>query len=169
MIKPRRYCLDSNVFIEGWNKYYSRDLSPGYWDILDSLAKEGRVFAPIEVKHEILQHDDGLKEWIKPRPYIFKEITIPVQNNLRDIMATFPRLVDSIRQRSVADPWVIAFAISEQAVVVTKETPAGINSPRIKIPDVCNTLMIPWMDDFQFAREIGIRFEVQIDQKEKSS
>lgn len=73
-------------------------------------------------------------------------------------MATHGRLVDSIKQRSIADPWVIAFAMSENAIVVTKEEPAGPDSRRVKIPDVCSSLNVPWMNDFEFAREVGIRF-----------
>ena len=162
MAEIGRYCLDANVFIEGWNKYYSMQLCSSYWVILDKLAQDGRVFAPIEVKREILQHDDGLAAWIKPRPYLFKDITLEVQNHLRQIMASYHRLVDNTRQRSIADPWVIAFAIAEEAIVVTKEMPAGLGSRRIKIPDVCYALNVPWMDDFQFAREIGMSFEARL-------
>lgn len=157
-----KYCLDANVFIEGWNKYYSMALCPTYWEIIDSLAKEGRLFSPIEVKKEILKEDDGLAAWIKSKPYIFKDINTNVQVHLRDIMASHPRLVDSTRQRSIADPWVIAFAIEENAIVVTKEMPTGPNSRRIKIPDVCKDLRVPWMDDFEFAKEIGITFQAML-------
>jgi len=162
MDEIKRYCLDANIFIEGWNKYYSRELSTGYWEILDSFAQDGRVFSPIEVKREILRIDDGLSEWIKPRAYFFREITVEVQEELRRIMGEYPRLVDSTKQRSIADPWVIAFAITEGAIVVTKETPVGLNSRRIKIPDVCNDLGLPWIDDFQFALELGIHFTAQL-------
>lgn len=162
MAELKRYCLDTNVFIEGWNKYYSLELCPGYWNILDNLAQEDRVFSPVEVKREILKLDDGLSDWIKSRPYLFKDITLDVQKHLRQIMASHGRLVDSIRQRSIADPWVIAFAMTEGAVVVTKEMPVGPNSRRIKIPDVCHALNIPWMNDFEFAYEIGIRFDAQL-------
>ena len=156
------YCLDTCVFIEGWNRYYSMDLCPQYWQVLNDLAKQGTIFSPVEVKREIEKIDDGLKKWIKDKPYLFKEITIEVQEHLRRIMANHGRLVDSIKQRSIADPWVIAFAIAENAVVVTKETPAGSISSRIKIPDVCIVLNIPWMNDFDFAKEVGIRFTVQL-------
>ena len=138
------------------------DLCPQYWQVLNDLAKQGVIFSPIEVKREIEKIDDGLKGWIKDKPYFFKEITIEVQEHLRRIMANHGRLVDSIKQRSIADPWVIAFAIAENAVVVTKETPAGSISNRIKIPDVCIALNIPWMNDFDFAKEVGIRFTVQL-------
>lgn len=162
MAEDRRYCLDANVFIEGWNKYYSMDLCPTYWEILDQLAQQDRVFAPIEVKREIRQHDDALAKWINARPYVFREITIEVQEYLRQIMRGYNRLVDSTRQRSIADPWVIAHAMAEKAIVVTKEMPAGPSSRRVKIPDVCSALNVPWIDDFQFAREIGIHFEAQL-------
>ncbi len=157
----KRYCLDTNVFIEGWNRYYSMDLCPEYWTVLDTLAREKIIFSPIEVKREIEKTDDGLTNWINDRDYLFREITIEVQIQLRKIMASHGRLVDSIKQRSIADPWVIAFAITENAIVVTKETPSGLDSRRIKIPDVCHALKVPWMNDFKFAKEVGIRFSAQ--------
>lgn len=158
----KHYCLDTGVFIEGWNRYYSMDLCPQYWKVLDDLAKQGVIFSPIEVKREINTTDDDLKEWIKDKPHFFKEITMEVQLALRQLMADYGRLVDSIKQRSIADPWVIALAMVENAVVVTKETPSGLNSRRIKIPDVCRALNLHWMNDFEFAKKVGIRFTAQI-------
>lgn len=159
----KRYCLDTNVFIEGWNRYYSMDLCPEYWSILDELAKKGIIFAPIEVKREIEKTDDGLTNWISDKPYFFKDIDITVQTYLRKIMASHGRLVDSIKQRSIADPWVIAFAMAEDAIVVTKETPSGLDTRRIKIPDVCIALDVHWMNDFDFAKAIGIKFFAKLD------
>lgn len=157
-----KYCLDTGVFIEGWNRYYSMDLCPEYWSVLDNLAQKGIIFAPIEVKREINKTDDQLSKWINGRPYFFKEIDILVQNYLRIIMASHGRLVDSIKQRSIADPWVIAFAMAEKAIVVTKEIPSGIDTRRIKIPDVCIALNVPWINDFEFAKEVGIRFSAKL-------
>ena len=163
----RRYCLDANVFIQGWNDYYSMDLCPEYWGILDRLAQENKIFAPIEVRKEIEKTDDNLAKWVKARPYFFRDITIEVQENLRKIMAAHSRLVDSIKQRSVADPWVIAFAMAENAVVVTKESPSASQTKRIKIPDVCRALNVPFMNDFEFAREAGIRFVARLNPDSK--
>ena len=158
----KKYCLDTNVFIEAWNRYYSMDLCPQYWRILDDLAQQGTIFAPIEVKREIEKTDDGLYAWLRKRSYFFRDVDLRVQRELRRIMASHGRLVDSIKQRSIADPWVIAFAIAEDAVVVTKEEPAGPSSRRIKIPDVCHALDVPWMNDFEFAKEIGIKFTAEL-------
>ena len=158
----RRYCLDTNVFVQAWNKYYSIHLCPDYWRVLDQLAEQGLIFCPVEVKRELEKTDDELSAWTKGRPYFFVEVTDQVNRNMRRIMRDFPRLVDSTRGRSIADPWVIAHAMAEGAVVVTKEEPAGDQTRRIKIPDVCNALGVEWMNDFEFLNEIGVRFSARL-------
>ena len=156
----RRYCLDTNIFIEAWSKYYSMKLCPDYWEVLDNLAKEGTVFCTQEVRTEIEKIEDDLLVWVKERPYFFSDITDEVQQNLSIVLSKFPRLVDSTKQRSIADPWVIAHAMADGAVVVTKESETR-TSRRIKIPDVCKALSVPYMDDFEFLNEIGITFSAK--------
>ena len=157
-MKNNKYCLDTNVLIQAWNTYYSMDLAPKYWDILDEMANKGIVFCTHEVKREIEKVDDELKKWTKQRDYLFRDITEDVQQHIRDVLKAFPRLVDTTKDRSMADPWVIAHALAEKATVVTKEmiTPAG--SKRIKIPDVCDTFSVRCINDFEFVREVGITF-----------
>lgn len=160
--RKKRYCVDTSVFIESWTKYYSIELCPSYWEVIDQLAKEGRVFSPIEVRRELEKIEDDLFKWAKSRSSsLFADITEDVQLAMRDVIAQFPRLVDSTKQRSIADPWVIAHAQIEKATVVTKEQVASSNK-RIKIPDVCQALNIPCIDDFEFYREVGIRFEARL-------
>ncbi len=157
-MKKQKYCLDTNVLIQAWNTYYSMKLAPNYWDILDEMAQNETVFCTHEVKREIEKVDDELNEWTKARDYLFRDITEDVQQHVRDVLKAFPRLVDTTKDRSMADPWVIAHALAENATVVTKEmiTPAG--SKRIKIPDVCNTFSVRCVNDFEFVREVGITF-----------
>ncbi len=157
-MKRNKFCLDTNVLIQAWNTYYSMDLAPRYWDILDDMAQKGTVFCTHEVRREIEKVDDALKLWIKKRDYLFRDITEDVQQHVRDVLKAFPRLVDTTKDRSMADPWVIAHAKAEQATVVTKEmvTPAG--SKKIKIPDVCDTFGVRCINDFEFVKEVGITF-----------
>jgi len=96
---------------------------------------------------------------VKQRPFLFREVTEEVQHNLRRILQAHPELVDTKRDRSMADPWVIAHAMAEGAVVVTKEQFAP---RRIKIPDVCQAFGVRCMDDFQFLREVGVRFSATV-------
>jgi hypothetical protein len=68
-------------------------------------------------------------------------------------------LVDNTKQRSLADPWVIAHAIKEKAIVVTKEEKVtALNSNRIKIPNVCDNMGIRWLNDFQLIEELNLKF-----------
>jgi len=157
-----KYCLDTNFFIEGWNKYYSPDFCNGYWDIISELGKTGDLFVPEMVRNEINKVDDALKNWFKDRNYLVKSIDENVQKCLKEIYAkdsNHHKLVDNTKNRSIADPWVIAHAMAESAVVVTKEekiTTPG--STKIKIPNVCDNMGIRWIDDFIFIREIQLNF-----------
>lgn len=155
---PQRYCLDTNVFIEAWNKYYSMELCPEYWDILDSMARKGIVFCTEEVKREVEKTDDDLKAWLSDRDHFVRPVTDEVQQRLRSILADFENLVDARRDRSMADPWVIAHALAEGATLVTKEIAAPVGSKRIKIPDVCHKYSVRCINDFEFIKETGIRF-----------
>jgi len=148
--------------VEAWNKYYSMSLCPEYWEILDHLARCGVVFCTMEVKREIEKTDDKLAAWIRERPYFFREVDEQVQENLREILKKYGRLTDSARGRSIADPWVIAHAMAEGTVVVTKESPTPEGAKRIKIPDVCTALGVEWMNDFEFLQEAGVTFTAKL-------
>ncbi len=154
------YCLDTNVLIQPWNNYYSPELCPDYWKVLAELVSEGTIFCTDEVRRELLQADDGLSEWIKVNHEFVRDIDDDVQIKLRTILEKFPRLVDTIRDRSMADPWVIAHAMSADATVVTKEMPSN-SVKRIRIPDVCQEFNVRCIDDFIFLKEVGIRFNVK--------
>lgn len=153
------YCLDTSALIQAWNTYYSPDLCPEYWDTIEELARRHRVFCTEEVRREIKKGDDDLFRWVKQRPFLFREVTPQVQENLRRILASHRELVDSKKDRSIADPWVIAHAMAENAAVVTKE---GTAPRKVKIPDVCHALGVECMDDFQFLREVGVRFSARL-------
>lgn len=159
---PEKYCLDANVLIEAWNKYYSPKFIPSYWDTLDQLGKQGRIFLPQMVFEEITRSDDKLLKWLKTSNIAIRPITEPVIRCLKDIFDANPlheHLVDSVKQRSLADPWVIAHAIHEKACVVTKETKnTASNSSRIRIPNVCDNMKVRWINDFQFIEEINLHF-----------
>lgn len=67
------------------------------------------------------------------------------------------------KQRSLADPWVIAHALKENACVVTKEEKVTVpKTTRIKIPNVCDNMGIRWINDFQFVEELNIQFSCSL-------
>ena len=160
----KKYCLDANAFIEPWTKYYRPAFAPTYWEVLDNLGKRGVVFCPDQVKREIEKTDDSLKDWLKARPYFIREETIEVQERVRQILQKFPLLISVGANRSMADPWVIAHAMVEEAIVVSKEYVSRENQKetRIKIPDVCAYYGVHCISDYQFIEEVGIKFSARM-------
>lgn len=163
--QPQKYCLDTNVLIQAWQKYYSPGICPSYWDLLNQLGLENRIFIPKEVFEEIIRTEDELSAWLKTSKIPVYNLNESVTKCLSAIFAansSHKFLVDSIKQRSLADPWVIAYAMSENACVVTKEEKVtASNSDKIKIPNVCENMNIRCINDFKFIREVSIRFTCQ--------
>ncbi len=161
-----KYCLDANVLIQAWQKYYSPKLCPDYWTVLDTLGKEGKVFLPQLVYEEITRTDDALAEWLKKSSIPEYKVDSLVTEVLQSIYSANPahlNLVDNTKGRSLADPWVIAHAIKENATVVTKEEKVtASNTTKIKIPNVCDNMGVRWINDFQLAEELNIRFTCSI-------
>ena len=169
--KQHIYCIDANVLIQSWQKYYSPDLCPDYWNILNELGRQGRIFIPEEVKNEIVVADnpdkteDDLSKWLK-------RSSIPIHKPTENVIACWQKilqanpthklLVDNIKGRSLADPWLIAHAMDANATVVTKENiESAMNSKRIKIPNVCQNMEVRCIDDFAFIKEIGVKFSAK--------
>ena len=166
-----KYCLDANVLVQAWQKYYSPDICPEYWELLDNFGNDDKLFISALVHEEITRSEDDLSTWLKSSNIPVREITENVTKCLNNIYSTNPDhkyLVDNVKGRSLADPWVIAHAIDENAIVVTKEekiTAINKKNNKIKIPDVCDNMKIKWINDFQMIRELGIRFSCNISNK----
>ncbi len=156
------YCLDTNVLIVAWQNYYSPSFCPDYWKILDELGNQNKIFLPEMVFEEIIRTDDELSKWLKNSRIPIRKIDEPVTKCIQDIYAKDPihqKLVDSTKARSLADPWVIAHAIHENATVVTKEEKiTALNSNRIKIPNVCDNMGVLWINDFKLIEDLNIQF-----------
>jgi predicted nucleic acid-binding protein len=158
-----KYCLDANVLIQAWQKYYNPKFCPDYWKVLTEIGKQQLIFIPEMVFEEITRTEDDLSKWLKKSKIPIHKITQPVTTCLQKIYSENPlhkNLVDNTKNRSLADPWVIAHAIHEKATVVTKEEKVtAINSKKLKIPNVCDNMGVRWITDFQLIDELDIKFQ----------
>lgn len=160
------YCLDANVLIEAWQKYYSPKFCPDYWNILNVLGEKQIIFIPEAVRDEIARVEDELSIWLKDCFIPIHKIDEQVIANWQKILNSddsHKQLVDNIKGRSLADPWVIAHAMKYNATVVTKENKTtALNSKRIKIPNVCDNMGIRWINDFELIAELGLHFSCNL-------
>ena len=162
----QKYCLDANVLIQAWQKYYAPKFCLQYWTLLDELGAQNTIFLPQKVYEEITRTEDDLAKWLKNSNIPKYKIDEPVTICLKKIYAANTNhkyLVDNTKQRSLADPWVIAHAINENACVVTKEEKVtAANTAKIKIPNVCDNMGVRWINDFQLVEELNIQFTCHI-------
>ncbi|MEX0685142.1 MAG: DUF4411 family protein [Balneolales bacterium] len=160
------YILDANVLIEPWLKYYAPSFCTGYFQSLEKLGDMRVIGIPEMVKREIAKTEDTLFKWLDQSSIPILQGTIHVQSALKSIYAADPRnikLTDTSRNRSMADPWVIAHALAEQATVVTKEEKILIpDSKKVKIPNVCEIMGITCIQDYEFIREVNIRLMARL-------
>lgn len=83
----------------------------------------------------------------------------PTIKQAETLAKAYQYLVDNTKNRSIADPWIIAHAINEKACVVTKEEKVtASNSKKIKIPNVCDNMQVRWINDFQLIEELNVHF-----------
>jgi predicted nucleic acid-binding protein len=166
MTQPQhRYCLDANVLINAWNQYYHKDFCPDYWKELERFGQSGRIFLGEYVRDEITRTDDGLAAWVKMSGIPVYPVDGALTEIVQLIFAKDPRhplLIDASKQRSMADPWVIAHAIDQRASVVTKENKETQSPTKVKIPNVCENMGIRWIDDFTMIRELELQFTCSV-------
>lgn len=138
------YCLDTSGWT-GFKRNYPAGNFPSLWQKLDSLSTSGFLISPSEVYGELEKQEDELFKWLKQRKQIFQKISGEDAVLTTEILAKYPRLVNSLKPGPVADPFVIALAIiknrdllmvSGTCIVVSSEIPGG--SKKTKIPDVCS-------------------------------
>jgi hypothetical protein len=151
-----QYCVMSG-WLDGWERHYPPDVFPSLWTKLDELIAKGEIFSSEEVYVEIQRKDDDLHSWIKARKQMLVPLDESIQVQSIILLNEFPRLVDTLRGRSNADPFVIATAIERKAVVVTGEFLTGkLDKPRI--PDVCLVKDIRCITFLQMIRELKLTF-----------
>lgn len=143
--------------MDGWRRYYPPDVFGPLWDRLSELISAGEIRSPDEVLWELEKKDDEVCKWAKLQADLFVPLEEEVQSVTSVILAEFPRLVDTRRNRGQADPFVIAHALLVGATVVTGERGPG-TANRPTIPFVCKHYSVPFMDLLGLMREQGWRF-----------
>ncbi len=147
------YSIDSSAILDGWVRYYSPDVFQTVWANMEQLGRRGGIVAIEEVHRELEKKEDGAYAWAKAQlPSV--PIDEPIQQAVAQILARYPRLVDSRKARMEADPFVIALAQLKGLAVVTGEKPTG-NLEKPNIPDVCQALGIAWMGLLEMFRQQG--------------
>lgn len=157
--------LDANVFITAKNTYYGLDLVPAFWSWLEVRAAAGEIASTDLLYDELKNGNDELAEWVKAR----RDLIFHVDSSSAAVAAHVAALGawaqnEGYRQHVIedfmdcADPFLVAVAAEVGYTVVTQETPAGAKRKKVKIPDACAHLAVPYENTFEMMRSLGARF-----------
>lgn len=155
-----KYSIDTSAILEAWRRRYPPDVFPAVWKRVEGVIDEGDLGASEEVLLEIEKRDDEVYIWAKERkPNLFVAIDEEQQGYVSVILKKHERLVDTRKNRSAADPFVIALAIAKECAVVTAEAATG-KAEKPNIPDVCSAMAmgVRSINLLEFFREQGWRF-----------
>ena len=162
--KLKKYCFDTNCFIEPWHNFYSRKSHLSYWDdfILPKIMN-GEISILEEVWKEIEKKDDDICAWFREHIIDKDELLIETSPDLvyqvRNLLSKYPKLSDRTKGRSIADPFLVAHAKKENISIVTLEKPSN-NIEKPKIPDVCKAEGVRYIDLFQYIDEMNVSFKL---------
>lgn len=125
---------------------------------MEQLAEEGKLIVTEEVLLELERKEDDVYRWLKDREEL---IVVPIDDEIQvavaNILSEHEMLVNAIKGRSGADPFVIGLALVTDGTVVTLEE-FGNSTKRPRIPDVCHALSIPCHTPLDMFRECGWKF-----------
>lgn len=152
-----KYSIDTSAIIEGWTRDFPPDIFPHVWTKTETLINDGILVATEEVLFELRKKHDNAYEWACQNRQMFIPVDTKIQEAVRSILRDYKKLIDTRRNRSGADPFVIALALISHLSVVTAENPSG-SFERPKIPDVCKALGIRWLNMIDLFREQGWQF-----------
>ena len=97
------YCVNTSGWLDGWQRHYPPDVFPSLWSKLDELIKNGEIISSEEVYIELERKSDELHDWVKARKHMLVPIEEHIQARAMALLAEFPRLLDTLRNRSKRD------------------------------------------------------------------
>jgi len=149
------YSIDSSGILDLF-RYYPPDVFPTIWTQMDSAASGGVVFEIDEVYRELGKKDDAAFQWMKARRAMIVALDTAIQERVAVVLAAHPRLIDTRKNRSSGDPFVIGLAQARGLSVVTGERASGVIT-KPNIPDVCTALGITCINVLSMFRNEGWR------------
>lgn len=163
-----KFIVDSNFFIQAHRSIYPIDVVQSFWTKIKELSLSETIVSIDKVKKEIFDnssHQDELKVWCMDNlPANFFINTDSVLSNYIQIVnwVNTTHYTDRAKQEflvaDLADPWLIAFAMSEGWTIVTYEKSEPSRRNRIKIPEVCRQFNVRYINTIEMLRELNENF-----------
>lgn len=165
-----KFIVDSNFFIQAHRSIYPLDVVQSFWLKIKDLSENGIIVSIDKVKKEIYDsssHEDELKLWCDSNlpSNFFINTESSIQNYISIVNWTTSMshhytnsAIEEFLETDLADPWLVAFAMSNNWTIVTYEKSEPNRKSRIKIPEVCNQFNIRYINTIEMLRELNENF-----------
>lgn len=154
------YVFDTSALSELFGSYY-RSRFPTLWKLFDELVETGSITSTREVAREIERYSRGdIEDWMKRNRKLFSTPTAAEAEFVRKIYEV-KHFQQNIELKKIqkgglnADPFVIAKAAVNNAIVVTLE----IEKPKaVRIPNICRHFGVECFNLEDFMEKEGWQF-----------
>ncbi|AGK61381.1 hypothetical protein Asulf_01390 [Archaeoglobus sulfaticallidus PM70-1] len=151
------YVIDADALIN-IGRWYPRDMKifEPIWAKLEELVDEELLISHYEVYREVSSGYDYISEWCKKHSRIFKDVDdeqISIFEKVREVYDKNYWDRNITNPNPWADPWIIALAVQNKAIIVTNENKEKPN----RIPSVARAFGINSLKPIEFFKEIGIQ------------
>lgn len=164
----KKYLLDTNVFIQAHRMHYPFDVVPGFWSKLVDLSNRDIIRSIDKVKKEICDSSrpDELAQWclsnVNNLFFLDTPSCIDKYGDIAGWVLSHPQYNQAAKNdflaTDLADPWLIAYALKNDCIIVTHETSQPNAIKRIKIPEPCLHFGVKFMTPIQMFRDIRETF-----------
>ena len=166
----KEYLLDTNIYIDSYDRYYRNEFFPTYWERLSDILNR-HVIIPKIVKDEITKSpwfQDWLNQYYTEGYLNHKDYSEQWQTVLNFVQSCGlykeSALIDQAKgwvNESIADPWIIAIAKEMHITIVSEEQKIpnlgqGNLVKSIRIPDICEKLDVRCITRNECFGEIGL-------------
>jgi Domain of unknown function (DUF4411) len=153
------YVIDTNALIDGRRRIYPPTVFSGLWENFEDSITAGDIFAPDEVLIELEKQDDAVHDWVCTQSGLFIPLDDDIQISVAEVLAAYPEWIPADRSRNMADAFVVALARVKGCPVVSNEK--WTDSPyahKIKLPNVCDGMGVPYMNFLAMLHDLGWTF-----------
>jgi hypothetical protein len=165
------FIIDSNAFITPYNTFYSFEIAPSFWTNIEDRIISKNIVILDKVFDEIVAKEDKLNNWLQGiqglEPIDHKNYGIiqnygQVINHIQSCGLYTPVALHIWSQEQVADPWIVAAALTNQYTVISLEVPIhGLNvkkpSDKPKIPNICEQLNVKCRNLYYMMNKLAIK------------
>lgn len=133
-----KYAIDACSLINAGKNYSLKKATFNpIWEKVADMIAAGTLISTVEVQDEL--KDDDLVAWGKKNSQLFLPLTKEIQKKATAILSEFPTMIKMKSSgNSSADPFLIATASINGAIVVSDERLGDPSTGDYHIPNVCN-------------------------------